>query len=569
MQRLVGETETGDDGTGYGSPRSRHSARTCAARIDNAQAPPFTRRVAHAAALAIVLTLSGAIGIQKASAGTYVMRNCNVPGYGSSSMQPWQSLSQPDDAVSVADACATGEGVKFVLGGSRPWGGHQGASVALLKPTGLRSEIRFVKFVLWYAARLSGSGQSINFFTFHVDSAYAIHPGLFNPPPGSENVVAEQQVGPDTTDFRVGVECRTLGVPPAADPPCAPANSVPLLVRGMEVTLREDVPPVILPPGGTLLSAGSQSGIRTLTYSASDPQSGLIKVDALLGDTVVGSHDLSPRCPGSDFTVCPASESGAFQVDTRAVANGSHPLTIRVKDAAGNQRVIHGEGAVEVANPPGLTQSPTTAGSVPTYALSARFKGRSSRTLTVPYGGRVSVSGYLTAGSAPVAAGTLLTIFEKRDRRGAREVPRARVKTKVDGSFVARLVTTRPSRTIRLVYRPAEGNQVTSRALKLRVRAGSRVRASLRGRILRFSGRVLSAPLPKAGKRVVMEGRSPGSAWTPFKRLRTDRKGRFSGTYRLRVRRPGVRLKVRAVVPSQAGYGYLGSRSRTVTLRVR
>lgn len=569
MELSVKETGAGHDGTGYGIERSMHTAKSRSAWIDNAQATPFLRYVTRTAAFAIVLAFSGAMGVQKASAGTYVMRNCNVPGYGSSSMQPWQSMGQPDDAVSVADACATGEGVKFVPDGSRSWGGNQGASIGLLRPTGVRSDIRFVKFVLWYAARLSGSGQPINFFTFHVDSAFAIHPGLYNPPPGSENVVAEQQVGPDTTDFRVGVECGTLGGPTTTNPPCVPANSVPLLVRGMEVTLREEVPPVILPPSGTLLNAGAQSGIRTLTYSASDPESGLIKVDALLGDTVVGSHDLSPRCPGSDFTVCPASETGAFQVDTRAVANGSHPLTIRVKDAAGNQRIVHRESAVEVANPPGIGQSPTTASRVPTYTLSARFKGKSSRTLTVPYGGRVSVSGYLTAGSTPVAAGTLVAILEKRDRRGAREVPRARVKTLADGSFSAVLATTRPSRRIRLAYPTAGSNQIVSSTLRLRVRAASRVSASLRGRLLRFTGRVVSGPIPKRGKQVLMEGRSPGSAWTKFKRLRTDRKGRFSGAYRLRVRRPGVALRVRAVVPSEGGYGYLSSRSRAVTLRVR
>ena len=75
--------------------------------------------------------------------------------------------------------------------------------------------------------------------------------------------------------------------------------------------------------------------------------------------------------------------------------------------------------------------------------------------------------------------------------------------------------------------------------------------------------------MPKGGKRVQMEGRSPGSAWTPFKNVRTDSKGRFTGTYRLRVRRPGVVLKIRAYVRSETGYGYLSSRSRAVTLRVR
>jgi hypothetical protein len=86
---------------------------------------------------------------------------------------------------------------------------------------------------------------------------------------------------------------------------------------------------------------------------------------------------------------------------------------------------------------------------------------------------------------------------------------------------------------------------------------------------VRFSSRVLSGPIAKRGKRVLMEGRSPGSAWTRFKSFRTDRNGRFSGTYRLRVRRPGVVLKIRAVVPSEHGYGYVSSRSRSVSLRVR
>jgi hypothetical protein len=39
--------------------------------------------------------------------------------------------------------------------------------------------------------------------------------------------------------------------------------------------------------------------------------------------------------------------------------------------------------------------------------------------------------------------------------------------------------------------------------------------------------------------------------------------------YRLRVRRPGVVLKIRAVVPSESGYGYVSSRSRITSLRVR
>ena len=284
----------------------------------------------------------------------------------------------------------------------------------------------------------------------------------------------------------------------------------------------------------------------------------------LLDETVVASRDLTPICRYADFAVCPTSDDETLEIDTRAVPNGSYDLALRVRDAAGNEQVVHGERPIDVAN-----ESPVESSSVVPYALVAKFKGSSRSKLTVPYGRRVSVRGRLTQGSQPVGAGIPLEVMERPDRRGAVEKRTRTVMTKADGSFSIGLATSRPSRVVRLAYRPAGGGQVVSQALKLRVRAASRVRASLRGRVVHFSGRVLSGPIPKRGKRLQMEGRSPGSAWTPFKNLRTDTKGRFSGTYRLRVRRPGVVLKIRAIVPSESGYGYLSSRSRAVTLRVR
>jgi len=323
----------------------------------------------------------------------------------------------------------------------------------------------------------------------------------------------------------------------------------------------------VLPPSGSLLAGGEQSGVGTVSYAAFDPQSGLAKVEVLLGDTVVRSHDLTSRCFYSDLTVCPPSDDETLDVDTRAVPNGSYGLALRVEDAAGNERVVHANGEIVVVNhaaPAHLTSTEARP-----YAMVANFKGASRSTLTVSYGRRVSLRGRLTQGSQPVAAGAPIEVLERLDRRGAREKRARTVLTKADGSVSIGLATSRPSRVVRLAYRPVRGGQVVSRALKLRVRAASRLRASLHGRVVRFNGRVLSRPVPKGGKRVQMEGRSPGSAWTRFMTLRTDSKGRFVGTYRLRVRRPGVVLQVRSFVPSEGRYGYLSSRSRPVALRVR
>ena len=539
-----------------------------ARRLGSVHPSKLWRRATRIVGLAVGMHLTVA-GAPAAFAGTYAMWNCNVPGHANSLMHPWQQTDNPAP-VAMVDACATGGGVGFSFASSGELGGGRSVGINIQKPTGARSQIKFVKLVLWYAARLTSSGQPLYFRSDDVRTNGAWYPGLSNAPPGSENVVAEQQLSPDTQAVYIGVQCGPGGV--VSPTPCVMAQDVPLLIRGIEVTLSEEVPPIVSRPSGTLLAAGVQSGVRTLTYSATDAQSGLSKIDVLLGDTVVASHDLTARCTYSDFTVCPDSQNETLQIDTRGVANGRHRLTVRVRDAAGNEGVVNGESTIDVANGPGPeaalgSGSGTTNSSA--YTLRARFRGVARSTLTVPYGRRVTVHGRLTQGSQPVATGSPIELFERRELRGAREVSRGRIMTKADGSFSAVLSTTRPSRTVRLAYRPTNGSQVVSRVLKLRVRAASRVRASLRGLIVRFSGRVLSRPVPRVGKRIVMEGRSPGAAWTAFKTLRTDRTGRFSGTYRLRVRRPGVRLRIRAVVPREKGYGYLASRSAAVTFRVR
>lgn len=524
-------------------------------------------RASRALALTGGLLLSGATGVHSASAGTYVMRNCDVPGHPNSLLGPWYVDDLPP-SITTVDACATGGGVGFRIVASQLSPGDSAVLVLRRPHEGPQLGIQLVKASLWYAARLAGSGQELNVFSLDFRSNPPVLPWLINGPPGSENLSFEQEFNPTETHlYKVGFECGPISSPrpPGA---CVPNHAMPFQVRGMEVVLSEETPPIVLRPGGTLLERGPQSGARTVTYAVSDPQSGLALIEVLLGGTVVARHDLTSRCSYSDWTVCPASRDDTLTIDTRTVANGSHRLTIRARDAAGNEAVADGDTAIEVFNAP--TPAPSAeSNNVQTYALSARFKDSSRSTLTVPYGKRISVSGRLTQGSQPAAAGTVVEVLEKLDRRGAREVSVARVEAKADGSLSTVLLTTKPSRRLRLAYRPARGSQVLSRSLRLRVRAAARLRASLRGRVLRFGGRVLSGPLPRSGKRVQMEGRSPGSAWTAFKIVRTDRKGRFSGTYRLRVRRPGVTLKVRAAVPIEAGYGYQTSRSQAVTLRVR
>lgn len=520
-----------------------------------------TSWVRHGLVSAIIGLTLGTLGAETARAGEYVMRNCNVPGYGNGVIDPWvKAVSY--QTVELIDGCATGGGVSFSMNtGSTP---HELATVTLTEPADSRGQISLVKAVLWYAARLQGSGRALRVMAYPRAGPTYQFLVLARSPLQSEHLTAELPLNPDITSIGFGIYCGPLEGDPATTEPCVSSSAVPLLIRGIEVTLREDVPPMVLPPVGTLLEDGLQSGVRTLSYSAADAQSGLTKVEVMLGDTVVASSDLRPRCPYSDFTVCPASQDETLHIDTHTVVNGSHPLTLRAQDAAGNERVVEVADAIQVSNA-SVAGTPFALA----YQLTAEFKGAQRSTLTVPYGRPVSLQGHMTQGSQPSAVGTPIDVLERLDRPGARERVVRTILTKADGSFKMSLATSRPSRVVRVAYRPLGGGEVYSDALRLRVRAALRLRASLRGRAIHFSGEVVSGPVPRRGKRVQMEGRSPGSAWTPFRILRTDRNGRFSGTYQLRVRRPGVLLQVRAVVPKEDGYGYLSSGSRPVALRVR
>lgn len=520
-------------------------------RVDNEHDRRAVRRVARCAVgVALALMLAGLAGAPPARAGTYVMRNCDVPGHASAALGPWQITVVPANMV-VVDQCASGGGIGFAFTGARRLSANTGVVLKLLgSKVGPSSSIRLVKSVLHYAARLAGEGPPISVFAidYHSDGAY--YPTFPITPPGAENLVLEQLLTPArTNEYGIGISC-SPGLPERPD--CVPAHNTPLLIRGMEVTLSEDVAPVASQPGGALLGEGPQAGVRSVTYAASDPQSGLARIEVLLGDTVVGSRDLTLQCPHGDFTICPASADGSLEIDTRAVPNGPHRLTLRVTDAAGNRESKQAPNAVDVANHATISER-----------LTARFSGSSRSTMTVAFGRRVRISGRLTATAGRGIGRARIQVFERNARTAARQRAVGSVLTRPDGTFSYLLARARPSRSVRLVGPSA------SRTLHLRVRAAASLKASLRGTVVRFGGRVVSGPLPSSGKRVVLQGRAPGYTWATFATTRTNRVGRFSGRYRLPVRRPGVRLQIRVVVPAEKTYPYASYSGGPITLRVR
>ena len=299
----------------------------------------------------------------------------------------------------------------------------------------------------------------------------------------------------------------------------------------------------------------AQSGLRAVSFNANDLESGVASVAILLGKTVVGTADFAAECSYADLAACPRARRGAVSADTRKVADGIYPVSLRIRDAAGNEQTVASPTAIEVANGAAPTQGQASPASAHLTASFAKSRGA---TLTVNYGRRARIRGRLTGSANEPLGGAVLEASERSLGR-AGPARSASVTTAADGTFTY-ITAAGTSRTIRLAY-PSGG---TSSELRLRVKASATLAVRLHGITVRYSGRVKSTPLPRDGKLVEVQGRAPGAGWKTFAKRRTSRRGKYSGTYRLRIHRPGVRLQFRVRVPTEPGYPFVAHAGRAL-----
>jgi hypothetical protein len=493
------------------------------------------------------------VAAQSADAGTYKLYTCNVPGRDTPtpSTAPWTATL---DGLNTTffDKCATGGSFGIGLNqGQRFMHPGTSAGLTLMRPgTGPKAAIGIVRYRTWITAELAGSGAP----------AFISDGGAFAPPGGSgmwTSPVFEQS----NRAVYVQLYCST-----GAASDCQFDSAVPLRVDGVEADLYEDVVPTGTIDGGSLLDPRVHSGQATLDFTAIDQESGVARVEALLGETVVATADLtrnSRLCPHTDLNACVQRYTDHLAIDTARVASGDYAIALRITDAAGNQRLIAGPHSVSVAN---RAASDNAATGVRLKA----FFANSRSTHTTNFRRSVRVRGRLLDPTSRGIDGARLEIVEQPDAAAAKETL-SYTTTSSDGTFSFVASGKKPSRTIVVRYFNEVGAKApsASRRLRLRVRAASTFKLTLRGISVRYSGRLLTRPVPRGGKQIYIQGRASGGAWQRFAVRWTDRKGRFSGLYRLRVRRPGVRLQFRVEIPKQKRYPYAPRVGRVVTRTVR
>lgn len=359
-------------------------------------------------------------------------------------------------------------------------------------------------------------------------------------------------------------------------------------VHAAEFTLRDSESPVPSGPSGRLASAQVHTGTEVLSFTATDGGSGvyrtILEVEGrVVRAAIVNSND--GRCvdagvdPNSAYEFlyrepCPKAAQHDFAFDTRTLADGAHSVRVLVEDAAGNRSTVWSNPEFVVRNAAGVSPASGdasgqgTAGGAGGAAgadtgtgtaacvgsgLSARFAKNDASRLTVKHRQRFSVKG-----RAP--ANTDIDVFHVR---GSKVTALGSLRTSASGTFTERFRARHGNGTIRLCG-PGIAKSLT---LRVKAKVSLKVRISNWG-LVRYSGQVAGGNIPKGGKIIAVQGKA-GPSWQTFALRRTDKKGRFKGRYRLRVVRPGSKLKFRVRVPSEAGYPFVGVVSKAQTKRVR
>ncbi|HEY4428077.1 MAG TPA: hypothetical protein VGN08_07730 [Solirubrobacteraceae bacterium] len=376
-----------------------------------------------------------------------------------------------------------------------------------------------------------------------------------------------------------------------------------------DLTLEQAAGPTAGGVGGELAGATALSGTSDLTFSASDPGSGVYQAVFTVDGQVVQRAVLDEnggRCRDVGQTTdglpaylyvqpCLTSVTADVGFDTSKLANGSHHLVVSVTDAAGNAAPVLDRN-ITIANPvppvasPGVTGSVTATGNPltplggaaapngtnasPAATLTSGWTATRSPRLITRFGRAQRITGRLTGPGGVPIAGARIDVVAIPTYAGARAAGMASPYTRQDGSFTMNLPGGVSSRTLRFEYRAHLGDAqpVATRSLALTVDAGLALSVSPRttsvGRHIYFHGRLLGGSIPRGGKQVVLEARSPRGSWLEFNVVRSDSRGRFSASYRFRFPGP-ARYQFRVLSEAEADYPFAPGASNAVSVRER
>jgi hypothetical protein len=335
---------------------------------------------------------------------------------------------------------------------------------------------------------------------------------------------------PGTRDFGAEIYCSYANGPEN----CAWLKTPTIAIGALAFTLQENDPPAARATGGSLLAGGALSGTQTLSYTASDADSGVHDVSVQLGTTTVASDNFSTSCTNDDWNACPTGQDRSeMAIDTNQVPDGPHPLRFIVTDAAGNAATVDSGRTVTVSNP--QSNGP---GAVPKITdVQVRLGQGLGQAIRTTYGHKVVVTGQAVNPNGQPLATIPIEVAARIDQAGQDFAGIGRTQTDGSGAFAFR-VPPGPNRTLRFAYTSPVSDGVQAKGqsdILLEVRAGAHLTVSDRkiagGRRVTFRGQLKGGPIPTGGVPIGFRGKV-GKHTRKFADTQTDGRGRFRLVYK-------------------------------------
>ncbi len=346
------------------------------------------------------------------------------------------------------------------------------------------------------------------------------------------------------------------------------------------VTEVDPVAPTLANLKGSLLSGNVLRGHQSLSVDAHDQGGGISNLSV----SVNGLPAAQPQATNCSLaqvsnpsiigtvaeqpTPCPTDTSAGWNLDTGAYPfrNGSNTVEVCASDFAtlsDPNKTCSQSQTVEVDN--SCAESPVAGGD----QLSAQFDGTNADTITVGYGQSADVSGRLATNSGDPVSGATLCV--KQQTLGVDPKPSSVgvVKTDASGHY-SYDVGAGPNREIVIGYRH-DANQV---ARDVRYFAHGKPTLHIAPRKVKNGHKIKirgSVPGPSAGGRVVvLEASAPHSRrWFTFRKATSNANGVFRTRYRFTGTTRSSTYRLRAVIPNQAGYPWVGGAGKPVRIRVK
>jgi hypothetical protein len=550
------------------------------------------RRVVRGVACSALVTLAALAAAGHASAATYHAYLCKVPsGPNAGSPAPTEAAGFTSNAAATAatDSCATGGAMTAALDGAATHGYGDGAAVIYDAP----GNLTIAGFRAWrHEAVAPQAGTATPFTNIGYTGAASAEGGPCqqsggclgrgNPssPFAPENEVAAANLS-GVTQIRFDAFCG--GVPGSTCPATgAGTRSAEIDVFAADILLADGTAPAVSGASGPLLAGAPLTGAQSVSFKATDAGSGVhrgsLVVDGQVAtDTVLDAAggacaDLGVAADGRPSFLntqpCPPAVNGVLTLNTDLLAPGTHDLTVRVADAAGNQSTGGTVKITTIGARPAGTGNGTGASRF--AKLTARFAGARRSVRRLGFATRPSITGRLVDENKRPIVGAAVELLVRNRVAGARSAPVATATTGTDGSFRVQ-APSGPSRTITVRYTAFAGDPKPAATVALRALVRARVSVSVSsrspraGRPVRLSGRIRY--LPRSGVVVFIQARE-GRTWRNIDSVETRSRGTYSWPYRFSPRQAGRTYFFRARVKS-TNYPFAPGTSATIAVSPR